>query len=197
MRTDPSFATVDPEAIKSHIEDATHHARQDDKEAFLLSAMRLLALSDNGHTRLIPNDAISVLPVRFVAIGQSVFLTKTAEPLDDIEPQQLIAVNGVPIEEVHRAASRLLPGTPQRKRVIGAILYAWPAALADLGFASSNHETSYHLQNADGRATTLTMAHSDTVPASSLYPRNEHGQVDPVWHHSGFVERFDWEETGI
>ena len=196
-RTDPSFATVDPEEIDAHIEDAKRHASQNARERFLLSAMRLLALSGNGHTRLIPNDAISVLPLRFVTIGRSVFLTKTLRPFTEIAPCKLIAVNGIAVEKIERAAACLLAGTRQRKRVIGPILFAWPAALAHLGFASMGRETRYQLQSADGKTTILKVSNDVTVPASELYPRNEHGQVDPVWNYSGFVEIHDCSANGL
>lgn len=196
-RTDPSFATVDPEKIASHIEDAQRYASQNAKERFLLSAMRLLALSGNGHTRLIPNDAISVLPLRFVTVGRSVFLTKTTTPLAEFAPCKLIAVNGIPVEKIERAAACLLAGTRQRQRVIGPLLFAWPAALAHLGFAAIGHETQYHLQRADERTTKVSVPNDDTVLASEMYPRNEHGQVDPVWNFNGFVEIHDRSENGI
>ncbi len=196
-RTDPSFATVDPGKIDTHIEDAERHASQNARERFLLSAMRLLALSGNGHTRLIPNDTISVLPLRFVAIGRSVFLTKTSMPLTEFAPSKLIAVNGTPVEKIERAAASLLAGTRQRKRVIGPLTFAWPAALADLGFAPFGHETQYHLEGTDGRTSIVRVANDDTVVASEMYPRNEHGQNDPLWNYSGFVEIHDCSEKGL
>ena len=196
-RTDPSFATVDPGVIDALIEEAQRHASQNARERFLLSAMRLLALSDNGHTRLIPNDAISVLPLRFVTIGRSIFLTKTSTQLAEYAPCKLIAVNGIPVERIEYAGACLLAGTQQRKRVIGPLVFAWPAALAHLGFASIGHETQYQLQGADGRTKKIKVAHDNTVLALELYPRNEHGQVDPVWNYNGFVEIHNCSENGL
>lgn len=196
-RIDPSFATVDPEEIDAHFEDAKRHASQNARERFLLSAMRLLALSGNGHTRLIPNDAISVLPLRFVTIGRSVFLTKTLRPLTEFPPCKLITVNGIAVEKIERAAACLLAGTRQRKRVIGPLLFAWPAALAYLGFAPLGRETQYELQSADGGTTMVKVRNGVTVLASELYPRNEHGQVDPVWNYNGFVETHDCSANGL
>ena len=196
-RTDPSFATVDPKLIISNIEDASRHASQNAKDRFLLSAMRLLALSGNGHTRLIPNGAIFVLPLRFVTIGRSVFLTKTSVPLAELAPCKLIAVNGVPVERIEHAAACLLAGTSQRKRVIGPLLFAWPAALDHLGCAPIGDETQYQFQYADGRTASAKVLISDAVPASEFYPRNEHGQVDPVWNFNGFAEIHDYAKDGL
>lgn len=196
-RTDPSFATVDPKQIASHIEDARRHASENAKDRFLLSAMRLLALSGNGHTRLIPNDAIKVLPLRFVTIGKLIFLTKTSTPLAELAPSKLIAVNRVPVESIEHAGACLLAGTSQRKRVIGPLLFAWPAALAHLGCASIGDETQYQFQCADGRTANAKVSISDAVLTSEFYPRNEHGQVDPVWNFNEFVEIHDYSEDGL
>ena len=72
-----------------------------------MAAMRLLALPDNGHTRLIPNDAISVLPLRFVSVGAAVQLTDTA-PETTAPRGELIAVNGTPLSQIEDAAGKFL-----------------------------------------------------------------------------------------
>ncbi|MEL6645691.1 MAG: peptidase S41 [Pseudomonadota bacterium] len=187
-RVDPSFSAVDPVEIDAHIDIARRAASENGKETFLLSAMRLFALSGNGHTRLIPNDAISVLPLRFVAIGPSVYLTAASNQFAELAPRKLLGVNGVSVKGIEKASASFLAGTPQRQRVIGPLLYAWPAALAHLGVGSVGSHTQYLLQDADASTTTIRVANADTVAASELYPRNEHGKAEPIWNHTGFVE---------
>jgi hypothetical protein len=184
-RTDPSFATVDRRSIDRCVEDVKRHISQGSQDDVLLSMMRLLALAGNGHTRLIPNDAIRVLPLRFVSIGPSVYLTSAAPEFAAFSGSKLIAVNGTPVEYIERAARFYLAGTLQRQRVIGAILLAWPAALARLGYPANAAQTDYQLLSAEGRVTHLKVANANTVPAPEFYPRNEHGQASPVW---GFDE---------
>ncbi|WP_298356722.1 peptidase S41 [uncultured Litoreibacter sp.] len=196
-RIDPSFGSVDPEQIASHAEDAHRYASGTAKDRFLLSAMRLLALSGNGHTCLIPNDAIHVLPLRFVTVGTSVFLTKASTPVAEFAPCKLVAVNGVPVKRIERAAECLLAGTSQRKRVIGPLLFAWPAALVHLGCASSGDKTQYQFETGDGHTAKANVSISDAVPASEFYPSNEHGQVDPVWSPNGFVAIHDYADDGL
>ena len=41
------------------------------------------------------------------------------------------------------------------------------------------------------------MANDDTFLASELYPRNEHGQGDPVWNTNGCVEIHDCSANGL
>lgn len=63
LSTDPSFRTVRREEVDSAAHKARQNAIANSNDEFLLSLMGLLALSGNGHARLIPNDAISVLPL--------------------------------------------------------------------------------------------------------------------------------------
>lgn len=115
LPVDPSFRRIEPAMIDRCIYDTRRYALEGSKEAFLFSAMRLLALPDNGHTRLIPNDSISVLPLRFVSVGTAVQLTDTA--LETTVPRgELIAVNGTPLSQIEAAAGKFLAGTRQRKR---------------------------------------------------------------------------------
>lgn len=64
LPTDPSFRSIRRDVVVRHIEDARQAARATSRDDFLLSLMRLLALPGNGHTRLIPNDAISIVPLK-------------------------------------------------------------------------------------------------------------------------------------
>ncbi|MBP1853210.1 peptidase S41 [Rhizobium halophytocola] len=196
LPTDPSFRRIEPAMIDGCIRDTRRYASEGSKEGFLFSAMRLLALAGNGHTRLIPNDAISVLPLRFVGVGRGVRLTATA--FEKSAPRgELIAVNGTPLGRIEAAAEKFLAGTRQRKRVIGPILLAWPYALAHLGFSSKEDVTEYRLQQENGQITDLRVENGHTVPASMLYPRSEHGKADPAWKPEKFVEIKDWQGLGL
>lgn len=196
LPTDPSFRRIEKAVINDCISDCRRYALEGSVDAFLLSAMRLLALPENGHTRLIPNDAISVLPLRFVSVGRSVQVVGSA--LGVTAPQgELIAVNGASLSEIEAAAKKFLAGTCQRKRVIGPILLAWPYVLAHLGFSSNGGTTEYRVMDKNGQITNLRLANDHTVPASTLYPRNEHGKADPAWEPETFVETEDWQELGL
>ncbi|MEO0677718.1 MAG: peptidase S41 [Pseudomonadota bacterium] len=187
---DPSFRRVDDALIERCVADCHRSALEGATDAFLLSAMRLLALPGNGHTRLIPNDAISVLPLRFVSVGRAIHALGAS-------PGEVIAVGGMPVAEIEARAVAYLAGTRQRQRVIGPILLAWPSALAQLGVPSVGGATEYLVCGKDGKIATLTLAHDDMVPASALYPRNEHGRVDPSWTPKTFAEITEWEGLGL
>ena len=197
VRIDPSFQAVEPSIVEACIRDVRRDALAEKEGEFLLSAMRLLALPANGHTRLIPNEAISVLPLRFVTVGTSVFLTKSGAVPGNSPIRKLIAVNDIPVEQVEAAAQSYLGGTPQRKRVIGPILLSWPLALTHLGAASAGDTTSYLMQDEEGQSDTVVVDNSNIVPAPQLYPRNEHGQMDPVWDFNTLADIAVWPGIGL
>ena len=194
--TDPSFRQIEQTDLDSCICDTRRYALEEAQESFLLSAMRLLALPDNGHTRLIPNDAISVLPLRFVSIGAAVHLIGAA-PETTAPKGELIAINGTPLSQIEAVSKRVLAGTRQRKRVIGSILLAWPHALERLGAPSKGDTTEYRVRDEFGQLTDFKMEHGCTVPASTLYPRNEHGKADPTWASEKYAEITDWPGLGL
>ncbi len=196
LPTDPSFQRIEQATLDNCIIDAKRHAHNGNKEAFLLSVMRLMALPGNGHTRVIPNNAISVLPLRFVSIDTTVQLTSTTSKIAPSKAE-LVAVNGAPLSQIERAAEKFLAGTRQRKRVVGPILLAWPYALAKLGFPSKGDKTEYRLQVENGQTIDLKMENDHTVPASALYPRNEHGRADPAWKPETFLQTMDWKDLGF
>lgn len=196
LSTDPSFQQIEYAVIDNCISETRRYALEGSTEAFLMSAMRLLALPENGHTRLIPNDAITVLPLRFVSVGRSVQLVG-AFPEITAPRGELIAVNGTALSQIEAKAEQFLAGTCQRKRVIGPILLAWPYALARLGISSNGGTTEYRVQDENGQITNLKVAIGNTVPGSMLYPRNEHGKDDPTWVPKTFVEIKDWQDLGL
>ncbi len=197
LPTDPSFRAVDADALERRISDARQAARAGTKDAFLLALMRLLALPGNGHTRLIPNGAISVLPLRFVSIGSVVRLLGAPSGGAGSVGGVLDAVNGVQVDEIEAAAATFLAGTEQRKRVIGPLLFAWPEALVRLGVGSGSGAVTYRIRDQTGQISSLVLEGDDRVPGSALYPRNEHGKTDALWTPERFLSVRDFGERGM
>jgi hypothetical protein len=197
LPTDPSFRAIEHEEMDRHINEARQDALKNAKDEFLLSLMRLLALPGNGHTRLIPNNAISVLPLRFVTIGAAVRLLGAPRGFPGPIGSELISINGVPVAEIEVAAEEFLAGTRQRKRVIGPILFAWPGALVRLGVFSGSGTIEYRIRDRTGRISELVPDPADRVPGSALYPRNEHGRAEASWAPETFLEIRDFGQRGL
>lgn len=197
LPTDPSFRAIGREELDRHINEARQNALADAKDEFLLSLMRLLALPGNGHTRLIPNDAISVLPLRFVTIGPAVRLVAAVSGFAGANGGELISINGFPVGDIEAAAEKFLAGTRQRKRVIGPILFVWPGALQRLGVYSGGDTIKYRIRKKTGRITELVLEAANRVPGSAFYPRNEHGKADAFWSPKSFLEVRDFGQRGL
>lgn len=197
LPSDPSFRAVGRKDIEHHILDARQQARSGQKDEFLLSLMRLLALPGNGHTRLIPNDAILVHPLRFVTIGTAVRLLDAAPEFCDALGGELISVNDVLVADIEHACQKFLAGTPQRKRVIGPILFAWPGALRRLGVSSVGETIRYQLRDKAGQVRELRFKGSAVVPGAAYYPRNEHGKSQANWGPKAYFEAKDLGQSGL
>ncbi|WP_245818910.1 peptidase S41 [Marivita hallyeonensis] len=180
-----------------HINVARQNALANEKDEFLLSLMRLLALPANGHTRLIPNDAISVLPLRFVTIGTSVRLLDAASGFAEAIGGELVSINGIPVSEIEVASDKFLAGTKQRKRVIGPILFAWPSALKRLSVLSGDDTIEFRVRNEAGRISELVVDTANRISGSVFYPRNEHGKADASWFPKSFLEIKDFGQRGL
>lgn len=175
LRRDPAFRAVDPQRIRRKLDRLRNGDHGADPDAYLFAAMEVLALAENGHTRLIPNAAIKVLPVRFVAIGSSFVATDGTGQAAVNRMTKLLAVNGVPVEDLFARACKYLAGTPARQRVIGAILFAWPGALNQLGAASGTGRVTYTVAAPDGDNRRWALHENEAVPARRFYPDSEHG----------------------
>jgi hypothetical protein len=197
LSTDPSFRLIGREELDRHINEARKTALANSKDEFLLSLMRLLALPANGHTRLIPNDAISVLPLRFATIGTVVRLLDATSGLSGAIGGDLISINGVPVGEIDVVAEKFLAGTPQRKRVIGPILFVWPSALRHLRVCSGGDTIEYRIRSGTGQIRKLLLDTATQVPGSSFYPRNEHGKADASWSPTSFLKVRDFGQAGL
>lgn len=197
LPTDPSFRAVEREEMDRHINDARQHALANARDEFLLSLMRLLALPGNGHTRLIPNGAISVLPLRFVTIGTAVRLLGAPSGFAGAVGSELISINGIPVGAIETAAEEYLAGTSQRKRAIGPILFSWPGALVRFGVFSGDGTIEYRIRNETGQISALVPDTANRVCGSALYPRNEHGKADALWSPKTFLEVRDFGQRGL
>ncbi len=176
---DPSFGEVEPRQIDEHLRRLDDLARAEDKEAFLLAAMRLFALAGNGHTRIIPNPAINAAPLRFVCLGDAYWLTAAPAEYAEFIDCRLTQVNGHPLEHLMGQFAPLLAGTPARRQAIGNIMLAWPAALATVGASGDRNSIRYEFDCNAGSVRTVEVRIDDAHSAQALYPTWETGFLQP------------------
>lgn len=155
VQRDPAFAGLSLDAQLAEMDGAKT------SDAFLLAAMRVLATAGNGHSRVIPNAAIRVWPVRIVARREGFDLCQNGQR------HRLQSVNGEPVSAVQSRMRPYLAGTAARQSVIGAILLAWPAGLGadSVVYGVGDHDVCFGA--------------GDTVPARAFYPVAETGMTRP------------------
>ncbi|WP_223423769.1 S41 family peptidase [Tateyamaria pelophila] len=167
QRRDPAFVSVHAGQQKEALRGLSASARDADKDAFLLAAMGVVAMAGNGHSRVIPNLAIDVVPHRIVM--------RDADPVMVVDGAAvpIISVNGSVPGPLFEAWRHLLAGSDTRQRMLSGIMMAWPAALRVAGVEG----VTLHYALADGR--NITCASDDRVEAASLYPVSDNGFLDP------------------
>ncbi|MEO1555450.1 MAG: hypothetical protein AAFS01_03385 [Pseudomonadota bacterium] len=171
---DPAFEGVARSQLDHALLALKTCAGSADKDGFLLAAMQVVALAGNGHSRLIPNPAIRVVPCRIVI--------RDGDPVlvEDGRAHRILAVDGVPSEQLLAAWSGLLAGNPARQRVLSGIMMAWPAALRRAG-AGHGRLIRYQLDTGAERV----FPAQDVVPALQLFPVAETGALDPLMDDHG------------
>ncbi len=179
---DPAFAAA-PAAQLAEAVAAMERAAGDAHDTFLLAAMRAVACGRNGHSRLLPNAAISVLPLRCVMRDGALGIAR------DLRFCPLVAVNGVPVETLRDAFAPYLAGTRMRAACLSGIMLVWPAALA-LGSVSGPR---YAFELAGGDS--LEFRNAKMVPALPLYPVADTGALrvgeDPYALLQGALVHFE------
>ena len=195
--TDPSFGNIERDELDHLVFDARQAALANSRDEFLLSLMRLLARPRNGHTRLIPNAAISVVPLRFATIGTAIRLLGAPSGDSEAIGSELLSVNETPVSEIEAGAEQYLAGTRQRQRVIGPILFTWPAALQHLGVPIDGKTITYQVRTATGQIRDLPMDATQLVSGASLYPQSEHGKADAAWSPEIYLNVKDFGASGL
>ncbi|NNE79513.1 MAG: hypothetical protein HKN18_04490 [Silicimonas sp.] len=166
---DTAIAKTDPNDRARALDEMAAIARTGNRDDFLLEAMKVFALAGNGHTRLVPNPAIRVLPLRLVWAGPGLWSCHEV-------PRRVVAINETPVEDAFGRLRPHLAGTPARQRVVGALPLVWPGALRRLGNAAESGAITF--QFADGTAQSFDA--DRTIPAETKYPVFETGTPDPA-----------------
>lgn len=165
LRRDPAFAKVSVDAREAALRAL---GGLDERDDFLLAAMRVAALGQNGHSRVIPNAAITVVPHRIVLRDgrPALVIEGVARPIQD--------VNGVSPAQLMRRWSDVLAGNAARRAMLSGIMLAWPAALKHAGLEVADGIT-YRLEG----DISVRCDPSACVPALPLYPVSDPGFLDP------------------
>jgi hypothetical protein len=90
-----------------------------DRPHFRVALMRIVALADNGHSR-IENERSAApqgLPIRVAAFSDGIYIMRAAEANADLLGSRVTAIDGQAIDDVMTKLEQLRGGTPQWRRL--------------------------------------------------------------------------------
>lgn len=121
--------------------------------AFVLELSRIVALADNGHTRL--NAAgrarkFNRIEIRLVPFGEEFHALWTRPENASVLGGRLVAIDGHPIGDLREAARSLSGGTPSFRDRFSPYLLESPEQLHALGLADAMDAATYSFAMPDG-----------------------------------------------
>ncbi|WP_299733159.1 S41 family peptidase [uncultured Tateyamaria sp.] len=164
---DPAFVRV-PNDVLDHALEALRMAASGGRDRFLLAAIEAVALGRNGHSRVIPNAAVSVIPKRIVIRDGHPVLVEQGRAT------RILSVDGMPCARIMADWAPMLAGNAARQRVLSGLMLGWPAALRRAGVGGGD-DIRYRLVTGAERV----FSRSAIVPALPLYPTGESGMLVP------------------
>ena len=123
-------------------------------EGFVLRAMEITALADNGHTAIGEyawQKNTPRLPVRTYPFADGLYILRAQAAYADLLGARVDAIDAHPVEDVFRGIRRYAGGTEGHRRTRLLPLFESPAFLAEAGLARERHALTYSGVLADGR----------------------------------------------
>ena len=122
MALDRSFQPTTRAQAERRISMLEHLEAPLDRPHFRVALMEILALADNGHTRLDSGDGAETrkLPVRVAAFADGLFVMRTSDRASTLLGGRVVAIDGKPIEVVIDRLAGLSGGTTGWRRLHAA-----------------------------------------------------------------------------
>ena len=181
VASDPSFRHVDGDRLAAAA--ASLKRPQSSLTAFTLAAMHLMALAGNGHSRVIPNGIARVWPLRLVWLEDGPCVVDADERFGHLVGCRLLRVRSHDADAAHEMLRPYLAGTGPRRKVIGAMMLAWPDALQAFGVEASD----LMFEDDNGAVASIRPALTNSIGAESLYPVHETGIAHQLIHKGGLT----------
>ena len=151
---DRAYSPEARERAKALARDLVRDAPRLSHEAFVLRAMEITALADNGHTA-VGQDAwrrnTPRLPLRTYHFADGLRVLRARTENNDLLGARVDAIDGHSIEDVLGTLRRYAGGTDAHRRTRLLPLLESPAFLAEAGIARERHALTYAGVLADGR----------------------------------------------
>jgi hypothetical protein len=126
---------------------------------FRVALMEIVALADNGHTRLNSNPGADPLelPVRVRSFPDGVYILHARNDYRDLLGARVIAVDGRPIESVIARLKQLRGGTAAFRRLNANVYLIYQDVLYGAGIAAHTDRVDWTIRLASGQTVTRTL----------------------------------------
>ena len=151
---DRAYSPEARERAKALAHDLVRDASTLSHEAFVLRAMEITALADNGHTAIGEyawQKNTPRVPVRAYPFADGLHILRARTENADLLGARVDAIDGRPVEEVFQGLRRYAGGNDAHRRTRLLPLLESPAFLAEAGLARERHALTYSGVLADGR----------------------------------------------
>ena len=130
-----------------------------DHEHLRIALMQIVALSDNGHSKLgyDPGASPQELPVRVALFSDGVYVMRSTASAADLLGGRLIDIDGKPIDEVLKRLETLRGGAEQWRRAYATLYIYFQDFLYGLDVATNQHESTWTVMAPSGSLVTRTL----------------------------------------
>jgi hypothetical protein len=156
MALDRSFAPAARIAAEKRVGDLKALAIALPPPKLHAALMQVMALADNGHTRMDPtaSQGTLLLPVRVTRFAEGFFVMRATEPYRDMLGGQVESIDGMAIDEVLSRLETLRGGTEGFRRQNAAVFIVVQDLLYGVGVASEPGVSVWTVRLPDGRLLT-------------------------------------------
>src|SRR5450432_1672367 len=130
-----------------------------DHEHLRVALMQIVALADNGHSKLgyDPRAAPRQLPVRVGVFSDGVYVMRATTTAADLLGGRIVEIDGKPIDEVMKRLETIRGGTPQWRRFYAAHYMYFSGILYGLDIAPDENTSTWTVVSPSGTTVTRTL----------------------------------------
>ncbi|HUI99990.1 MAG TPA: hypothetical protein VLY46_07125 [Usitatibacter sp.] len=171
MRLDRSFVPAARAQAEARIAGLEESAALLAPQKLQVALMQVMALADNGHTRVwitAKGRKANLLPVRVTRFAEGLFVMRARKEHSDLLGGRIESIDGVPIGEVLAKLESLRGGTEAYRRDNAAVSIEVQDLLYGLGIAADPDRSAWTVRTTSGATVTEVLAATPMREGESL-----------------------------
>lgn len=148
-----------------------------------IALMQIVALADNGHSRVDPirdKGTLWTEPVRVTRFAEGFYIMRATAPYRDLLGGRIESIDGVPFDKVLASLETLRGGTEGLRRETAATLITLPDMLYGLGIAAEPRSSNWTVRLADGHSVTRAVRAVPLAKREDLPPDERWLSPEPL-----------------